>query len=136
MDAKINLNHLIGKPFLDGARGPEAFDCWGLTVAAMRLYGYSLPEFFVSAFDCASIAGAIESQRYAWEELAAPLAGCVIVMKLGGQPYNNHIATFIGGGMVLHTRQKTGSIIERIEKPIFKALVQGYYLPPKVYKNE
>lgn len=136
MDARsINdLNKLVGKPFKDGARGPDEFDCWGLTMAAMKLFGYELPEFHISAFASAMIDEKIADQRQTWQELPAPQPGCVIIMRFGCQNHVNHIATYIGQGLMLHTREKTGSVIERFNTPVFRALIQGFYLPPEIYK--
>ncbi len=37
--------HYIGLPWHAGARGPEAFDCWGLFLAIQRdHFGRELPE--------------------------------------------------------------------------------------------
>lgn len=132
MDAKA-LNNLVGKPFIDGARGPDFYDCWGLAMAAMRCFGYNLPEFHVSAFDTGAVAVAIESEKLLWHELPVPVPGSIVVMRFGSSVIN-HVATFIGNGFVLHTREKTGSVIERINTPVLRHLVRGYFLPPEAYK--
>ena len=36
------MNQFFGRPYVDGARGPEAFDCWGLALAVRAELG--LPE--------------------------------------------------------------------------------------------
>lgn len=133
MDAKA-LNDFIGKPFEDGARGPNTFDCWGLTMAVMLRFGWALPDFHIAAFDVAKISDEIDNQRDAWRELAIPEPGCIVVMRFGCHKHVNHVATFIGDGMMLHTREKTGSVIERVNSPVFKALIKGYFLPPEKYR--
>jgi cell wall-associated NlpC family hydrolase len=42
------LNDLVGLPFSRGARGPAAFDCWGLVLEARRRLGLPLPPDFPS----------------------------------------------------------------------------------------
>jgi cell wall-associated NlpC family hydrolase len=39
------LEDLIGKPYQLGARGPDAYDCWGLCVEIYRRGGRKLPDF-------------------------------------------------------------------------------------------
>ncbi len=134
MDA-ATLNNFIGKPFKDGARGPDTFDCWGLTMAVMLHFGYRLPDYSIAAFDAAKIHDEIDNQRSAWQELAIPEPGCVVVMRFGCHGHINHVATYIGDGMMLHTREKTGSVIERVNSPVFQALIQGYFLPPEKYRS-
>jgi cell wall-associated NlpC family hydrolase len=42
----INLNDYIGKPYVLGARGPDAFDCWGLVCAIYEAQlGVTLPDW-------------------------------------------------------------------------------------------
>jgi hypothetical protein len=35
---------------------------------------------------------------------------------------------------MLHTRDKTGSVIERINTPVFKGIIKGFVTPPEEYK--
>jgi cell wall-associated NlpC family hydrolase len=41
------INDLIGKPFVMGARGPDAYDCWGLVREVMQRMrpGLALPDW-------------------------------------------------------------------------------------------
>lgn len=127
--------NLIGKPFKDGARGPDAFDCWGLVMVALRHYGYELPDYHISAFASAAIGAEISSAQKTWEEITEPVPGCVVVMRFGRSATINHIGVYIGAGQFMHARDKTGVCIERVENPVFKQLIQGYFLPPKDYKR-
>ena len=48
--------HYIGRPWHAGARGPEAFDCWGLFLAIQRgHFGRDLPEIPVNANDLRTV---------------------------------------------------------------------------------
>lgn len=134
MDARAIVADLVGKPFKDGARGPESFDCWGLAMVAMLRFGYQLPDFHIAAFESAQINAEIGNQRETWQEIAIPEPGCIIVMRLGCQNFVNHVATYIGDGLMLHTREKTASVIERVGSPVFQALINGYFLPPEKYR--
>ena len=57
-------DNYVGKPFVDGARGPDAYDCWGL-VAAIYLeeYGITLPEYYVSAMDTEKVSETMSTDR-------------------------------------------------------------------------
>jgi cell wall-associated NlpC family hydrolase len=41
-------HELIGAPYAYGARGPDAFDCWGLVLEMRRRLGLPLPPDFAS----------------------------------------------------------------------------------------
>lgn len=46
----------IGRPWHAGARGPQAFDCWGLFLAIQRdHFGRDLPEIPVDANDLRTV---------------------------------------------------------------------------------
>lgn len=128
------ISDYIGLPFKDGGRGPKEYDCWGLAMAVMKNYGYYLPDYHISAFDAAKIAFEIKSQRCLWTELKQPVKGCVVVMRFGTSALVNHVGVYIGNGRFVHAREKTGSCIERLDNPVFKKLVAGFYLPPEEYK--
>ena len=42
------LAELPGMPFMRGARGPAAFDCWGLVLEVRRRLDLPMPPDFVS----------------------------------------------------------------------------------------
>ena len=42
---QVTYDDLIGRPFVDGGRGPENFDCWGLATDVFRRHGKILPDF-------------------------------------------------------------------------------------------
>jgi len=126
--------NLIGKPFKDGGRGPDLYDCWGLTMVVLQNFGYCLPDYPVCAFDCARVNEEIEQQKHNWQEIKEPVAGCVVTMRMGLSPVVNHIGVCIGEGKFIHAREKTGVCIERLENPVFKSLISGFYLPPEAYR--
>ena len=45
MQTAPEVNDLIGRPYVRGARGPDAFDCWGLVVELARRAGRDLPDW-------------------------------------------------------------------------------------------
>jgi|SRR6185436_16231995 len=42
------LEDLIGAPFSAGARGPDAYDCWGLVIALRRQLGLPIPPDYAT----------------------------------------------------------------------------------------
>lgn len=97
----MNADAFIGKPWRDGATGPDAFDCWGLMVAAaVDLYGVALPDL------SHTIAG-----RRQWQEVERMQPGnAVALIDTQDRPY--HVGLYIGAGDVLHTTAQLGARIE------------------------
>lgn len=134
MDAK-DVKDLIGKPFVDGARGPAAYDCWGICMEVFKRCGYSLPDYPISATDKESISAAIEDGKNVWKMIEQPQAPCVVIMRLGSHTLINHCGVYVGEGKIIHTRNKVGAVIERLDTPLMRRIVKGFALPPKEFKK-
>ncbi|GGX67851.1 C40 family peptidase [Streptomyces minutiscleroticus] len=77
----------IGKPYVWGASGPGSYDCSGLTQAAWRTAGVSLP-------------------RTTWDQVNAGTTIGVSAAKPGDLVFFyddiSHVGIYIGGGMMIH----------------------------------
>jgi hypothetical protein len=105
----------IGRPYEHGARGPKAFDCWGLIwFVYQRHFGISLPELpgitTAGALACAkAIRLAIEEE---WIETTCPFDGCAVAM---GQTdycfYHVGLYTSADGGLIVHALGKPAGVV-------------------------
>ncbi|MCX4674807.1 NlpC/P60 family protein [Streptomyces sp. NBC_01433] len=77
----------IGKPYVWGATGPSSFDCSGLTQAAWRSAGVSLPRTTYTQINA--------GQRVSRSELAP---GDLVFFYSG----ISHVGLYIGGGRMIH----------------------------------
>ncbi|MEV7278526.1 NlpC/P60 family protein [Streptomyces sp. NPDC093111] len=77
----------LGKPYVWGATGPSAYDCSGLTQAAWRAAGVSLPRTTYTQINAGS--------RVSRSELAP---GDLIFFYSG----ISHVGLYIGGGQMIH----------------------------------
>lgn len=127
----MSEKNLIGIPFLKEGRDPSVgLDCWGLVMAAMRKYGYEVPDFKISCFASREINGIflVEASR-GWERVENPLPGRVLAMSLDWRAPGavNHFGVCIGEGRFLHTRVKTASCVERLNHPLWARTIKGVY---------
>jgi cell wall-associated NlpC family hydrolase len=90
----------MGKPYSWGADGPGAYDCSGLTMAAWRTAGVSMPH---------SAKGQYHS--FPKVRLDALEPGDLVY-------YPGHIAIYVGDGMVIHA-PTTGDVVRKV--PVAKA---------------
>ncbi len=90
---------LVGKSYVSGGVGPNAFDCSGLTMYVFGHFGISLPHYS-------------ESQRnYGRAVDRSELAPGDLVC------YRGHVAIYIGGGQVVHAgSSKTGVCITTVDR--------------------
>lgn len=97
------LSELVGRPYAPGARGPAAFDCWGLVLEVRRRLGLPLPPDFAHATP-AEIRAAYASPRPAgWAR--GPLTRGAIVLA----PAAGHAGVHLGG-RVLHAVARAGVV--------------------------
>ncbi len=77
----------LGKPYVWGATGPSAYDCSGLTQAAWRAAGVSLPRTTYTQINA--------GQRISRSQLAP---GDLVFFYSG----ISHVGLYIGGGQMIH----------------------------------
>lgn len=94
----------VGKPYAPCARGPEAYDCWGLVWEIERRLGLELPWFPVSA-SVAQCVRAIAGDRANWEQVGEPAEGDVV--GLSYSDVLHHVGVWIAGGC-LHALEGAG----------------------------
>ena len=133
----LEINDLIGVPFKDGGRSKETgFDCWGLVKEVYRRIGIDLLDFDIGCQEASLINSAIECQRQFWENVSNPNdhIPCLIVMRFNQAYFLNHTGVYLGGGLFIHTRERLGVNIDRVDSPAWKKLIEGYYCPkPEAY---
>ncbi len=97
------LASLVGKPYRERARGPDAFDCWGLVCFARpRLFGGPpLPDANIAPSDILRVgrAFAAPAHRHGWSALAPATPFCasdgaVVLMSRGDVPH--HVGLWLG----------------------------------------
>lgn len=127
------MNYL-GKPWVSGACGPDAFDCWGLLWAVYRTeFGLEVPRF-PGVRECgvrevtrliAETSGGSE-----WDALTAPEHGCAVAM--GKNARLSHVGLFLDldGGLVLHAAEGRNVVAESLAKlRQFGINRQAFYRP-------
>ena len=125
-------NDLIGIPFRDSGRDAKTgLDCYGLVMEVYRRNGKELPEYFAPAFDDAAVNAEIDRARPVWERVVGdPPPLSVMAIKFNSH-LCNHTGVYIGNGLFIHTRERIGVNIDRIDSPAWKRRIEGYY----VYKG-
>lgn len=121
----MNVAEYIGLPYQEGARGPEAFDCWGLVRHVLaREFHVELPayEYGPTATERQQV---ITGLRPQYQEVP-PQPGAIALCSIAGRP---HVGLCVDGEHVLHTREGTGSVLERRDSRLMRNAIRGFYLP-------
>lgn len=129
----VRFDDLIGVPFVNRGRDKSVgFDCYGLVKEAFKRYGYDIPEYDAYYTDYSDMCRVNELIRgnahYPWEEIKEPVVPCLIAIRLGSPDgVVNHTAVYIGEGRFLHTRERIGVSIERMDSPAWRRVMVGFY---------
>lgn len=131
MSNDVYLNDLIGVPFKDKGRDKSGADCWGATMLVFDRFGIKLPDKLLSCFETDKINKEIDKDRGVdWMRLDEPEIPCLVVMK-GIDPALpracSHLGVFVGNGFFIHTMIKRNLLRERIDHPLFKNKIEGFY---------
>jgi len=120
---------LIGKPFLDGGRGPKEYDCFGLLEEVYRRRGIMLPteENPLSLSDKAVAIGAAV-ERGEWEKVLEPVPYCAVAFRVI-PPYITHVGIVLEDCQrFLHTRQGVNVAIEKLNSIAWRSRIAGFYI--------
>jgi len=101
----VNVTDLIGKPFVDGGRGPDEFDCWGLVKFIYdREFGIDVPDYAIGATQSQKISDTVERDRKGWQEVEVTQEGDLMLfsMEYLDQSFINHVGMSMGGGSFIH----------------------------------
>lgn len=106
----------MGLPWVSGARGPLAFDCWGLVVHVYRWrLGIELPSFpDINAKDRALVSRTVawEASQVHWTRLVKPEPFCVVVMSSNDSAHHVGFWIPLDGGLHIHCMDKRNTVAQ------------------------
>lgn len=124
----------IGIPFIRGGRDMSTdggLDCYGLcTLFYKNEFGIILPDHRdintnISDYNKCADAMLQQSTYDDFVLVGKPKYGDLILMNVGGFPA--HIGIFIEDNLMLHTNERSGSVIENYMGVKWKQKLQGLY---------
>jgi len=105
------IQDLIGKPHVLGARGPDAYDCWGLCVEVYARAGVRLPDYGAGALTrerAKQLSNNHVPNHALW--IQKPENWCFVYCARQG-----HIGINIQD-RVLHSARKLGVVLQRLDQ--------------------
>jgi cell wall-associated NlpC family hydrolase len=113
-----DFSDLIGLPFAFNARGPNAYDCWGLVMEAYRRWhGLEIPDYRTPT-ECRNVISEIMNDAAKdgfWASMEKPKPGAVLLLSVRG--FGSHAGFMLPGGRFIHSAHSTHSVrIERLER--------------------
>ena len=124
---------LVGKPFQDGGRGPDAYDCVGLVKEVYKRYGLDFPDYVGCCYDIEKFDSEFKAALPFWvrhDEPDIPVPAIVAIRF--NAPVVNHVGVYLGDGKFIHTREKTGVVIELMRSLAWRHRIEGIYTCPSL----
>jgi cell wall-associated NlpC family hydrolase len=109
---------LLGKPFQDGGRGPDAFDCVGLLIELQRRLGRAMPPYESNEHE-------LSMALASWDRVESPEPGDGILIRSDNPRW--HIGVVCGGGYMIHAFQARGVSRERYDAFPWHNRIEGFY---------
>lgn len=109
----MNLDAFVGLPYREGARGPDAYDCYGLVAAVFRAArGVALPDFYQDGpgpqHASRAIAAALDGEIAGGRTVKVETPDDFDIAVVGSTSRPHHVGVVTTGG-VLHAAQAFGS---------------------------
>ena len=124
---------LVGCPYENGARGPAAFDCWGLVHFAYRQnLGLALCEYSdVSAHDVMAVARRMERPgcEGPWRPVQSDVAPFDVMVATArpGARRAGHVGLMLDARRVLHVWEATNVCVMPIDHAFLAGRVLGIW---------
>ncbi len=121
----------VGLPFVSGGRDQTGVDCYGLVRLVLATeYGIKLPLLlgdYTNALDVAEAKKMFSKNIpvLLCEKIDKPEEKAVALIRMCGRLC--HVGLYAGEGFIIHSRHKTGVVLERISAPTLAGCVEGWY---------
>lgn len=138
------VNSYVGRPWVAGARGPDAFDCWGLLCDVYaKHYGIKLEHYAgVDPKDTRKVsrllAAATDGQPL-WKRLQTPSDGCAVAMSTGRAFHHVGVWLDLDKGIVLHAMDRLNVLAQSLSglRSLGITRIEFYaYVPANLPRNE
>ncbi|HAF00379.1 MAG TPA: hypothetical protein DCG63_03705 [Methylophilaceae bacterium] len=103
----------LGKPWVSGQHGPDAFDCWGLVRDVQkRHYNRELSEISIDADNTRAVVCAFTThdERNFWQQITEPQDGDCLLLSQSKEPTHVGVWLNVDGGGLLHAVKGAGVV--------------------------
>lgn len=100
----INIDDLVGKPYITNGRGPNGYDCYGLAIEVEKRFGH----VWKNIEDCKKLDYDFNDCLNQWKtlvkikEISSPKKEGDVVFIKNNKGIISHIGIYLGDGMVIH----------------------------------
>ena len=122
---ELDYTDLLDKPFELGARGPDAFDCWGLCVEVGRRVGIDYPFILSPVEQSDQNDTIIKATSELFEKIEKPEPYCISTYIIH-RPFVSHCGIILPDGLhFLHIMVNHSVVRQRLD--VYQKRLEGFY---------
>jgi len=126
---RLEIEDLVGVPYLEGGRTLKGLDCWGVAMEVYRRLGVDLPDLFPDGRSAQWVdVEWLDRTFRRFTRLASPRFGCWLAFE-GVDGYAVHAGIVIAEHPVqfIHAVRRAGVCVTRLERPPWQERLIGIY---------
>lgn len=123
---RLDYRDMIGKPFVEGARGPDGYDCYGVFFEINRRLGKRVPNTKHIAVACVeAIENEIDSYLWMFDPVEKPAPGDGVLIR-GDRGRLSHIGVIVERDKFMHASAEQVHV-SRLNHPLWRDRIKGIY---------
>jgi cell wall-associated NlpC family hydrolase len=122
----VQINDLLGLPYKRGARGPNAYDCYGLCIEVCRRAGVILPEIETPILKDARNE-LFASTKDVWVKLAQPQLWCLAAFFIKRRWHAGVVLP--GLNSFIHVTSGINVSVSQLANYKWRQRFDGFYVP-------
>jgi len=125
----VNIDDMIGKPFVWGGRGPDSYDCGGVVNEVLNRIGIIYPDEVTPSIEASAYDKLKQHKNNYWKRQSIeglPDAKMGVLMQ-NGETWHVGIVLDMFGNFI-HIREKSHVCINNTTSSPWKHFILGYYI--------
>lgn len=125
-----NVSDMVGKPYVELAWGPDAYDCQGVVIEVSKRMKtpFIQQDFDITApTEFHEIYIYLESLSDYYQKQEQPEPGDLVPIYYPVQSIVSHVGIMVTKNQFMHSRARVGVTIERIDSVQWKKRIAGFY---------
>ena len=114
---EFTVDDLLGKPYKEHGRGPDAYDCYGLVLEVERRLGKNLPDV---VYEDHSLELSRKAATLPLMRIERPVRGAVIEIESKNEL---HIGVALNSSTIIHSTYNRGVCVH----PLYMFKLRGIY---------
>lgn len=115
---------LLDKPYREGERGPDAYDCYGIVMEMYRRKGVCIADYPTQDTPEGNALQMLRAAAQHWIRLPAVIPECAVTLRLRD---HTHIGFVLNRTEFIHTIKGRGVGVDELQNIQWRRNITGFY---------